>query len=150
MPKESYITFLFCICILLQDCYHFLFSLFPVTSITVCKPLFTALFAKVMPWLRRLSDNGSALSRVHCKKKSCGSGYISGSIWKSIQIYLDFCPSLKCSYIWINFQLYPYFLYSFLMCNSITESTKSYIVGHFFDHPDMSGFLSSKIPDQGP
>ena len=30
------------------------------------------------------------------------------------------------------------------------KRTKSYIVGHFFDHPDISGFPSSKIPDHGP
>ena len=34
---------------------------------------------------------------------------------------------------------------NFLMDYTIKKSTKNYIVGHFFDHPDRAGFLSSSI-----
>ena len=82
----------------------------------------------------------------HCKKNCFVSGPTSGSIWKTIQIYLDLCPTLRSGQIRINFRFYPEKTQFLLMDNTITKSTKSYIVGNFSNFriyldklPDRSG-----------
>ena len=70
-------------------------------------------------------------------------------IWKGLRNNLHFSPSIKSRQIRIDFQIDLENFTAFLMDNTITKSTKSYIVGNFSSiqidlefFPDPSGFKS--------
>ena len=77
--------------------------------------------------------------QLHCKKNHCGSGCLSGFSWIYFQNYLDLYPSKFSGYIRIFIRIDPENLLRFFTDITTIKSTKNYIVGNFFVHPNISG-----------